>query len=459
MVHGFPQPGSWSGADVGMRCFPGGMAISALPLPTPRDLVADAAALIGSLVGVDWADPPDHELVTLVEELQALRSGVRALEARLLAEIDERDIARRRLGWGSTTDWYAHLAGLRRGQAKQIVDHATELVTARASTLEALGAGAISPEQADVVLDAVERLPGDEELRGHAEGALLDEAARLTATELARHARDVIEVLDPDLTARKLEAQLDREDRVAHQRRYLSISDDGAGGIRIKGRGSVEDGAVIRAALLPLTAPVPETDPKTCRQLPDARDYGVRLWDALVATAQHALDTDLPPESHGARPRVTVTVGLDTLRGELAARGVTEDGLELAPGAVRLLACDADVIPMLLGTAGEVLDVGRTHRLVTAALWRALVQRDRHCAFPGCTRPPVMGHAHHVVPWIEGGGTSLSNLVLLCGHHHRTIHMTPWQVRINTSDGLPEFLAPHHQGATGEWRRNRPRLE
>jgi hypothetical protein len=435
------------------------MAISALPLPTPRDLVTDAAALVGSLLGVDWGDPPDHDLVTLVEELQGLRSVVRAVEARLLAEIDDRDIARRRLGWGSTTDWYAHVAGVRRGQAKQTVDHATELVTARPSTLAALGAGAVSPEQADVVLDAVDRLPGDEELRGRAEGRLLDEATRLTATELARHARDVVEVLDPDLTARKLEAELDREDRVAHQRRSLSISDDGAGGIRIKGRGSVEDGAVLRAALLPLTAPVPETDPRTCRQLPDARDYGVRMWDALVALAQHSLDSDLQPECHGARPRVTVATDLETLRGELARRGLTEDGLELAPSVVRRLACDADIIPMTLGTAGEVLDVGRAHRLVTAALWRALVQRDRHCAFPGCTRPPVMGHAHHVVPWFDGGETSLSNLVLLCGHHHRTVHQTPWQVRINSQDGLPEFLPPHHHGPAPAWMRRRPRLE
>lgn len=435
------------------------MAISALPLPTPHDLVADAAALLSGLLGVDWVDTPDHELVSLVEELQRLRSTVRAVEARLLAEIDGRDIARRRLGWGSTTDWYTHLAGVRRGQGKQIVDHSKELVADHPATLEALGAGTISPEQADVVLDAVDRLPGDPGLRTEAEVALLDEATRLTATELARHARDVIEVVDPEATARAREAQLDREARVSHQRRFLSISDDGAGGIRIKGRGSVEDGAVLRAALLPLTAPVPELDPTTCGQLPDRRDYGVRMWDALVGLAQHALDTELPPESHGARPRVTVTTDLETLRGELASRGLTEDGLELAPAVVRRLACDADIIPMTLGTAGEVLDVGRAHRLVTAALWRALVQRDRHCAFPGCTRPPVMGHAHHVVPWAEGGVTSLSNLVLVCGHHHRTLHETPWQVRINSADGLPEFLAPHHHSQARDWMRSRPRLE
>ena len=88
---------------------------------------------------------------------------------------------------------------------------------------------------------------------------------------------------------------------------------------------------------------------------------------------------------------------------------------------------------------GVVLDRGLVHpprrhpphRLVTPALWRALVCRDRHCAFPGCTKPPVMGHAHHLTHWADGGTTALTNLVLLCGHHHRTVHHTPWRVRLN----------------------------
>ena len=69
----------------------------------------------------------------------------------------------------------------------------------------------------------------------------------------------------------------------------------------------------------------------TCEQQPDPRDHGARMWDALVQLAQHALDTDLPPASHGARPRVAVTIDAEILAGETAGVGVTEDGLEL-PG-------------------------------------------------------------------------------------------------------------------------------
>ena len=80
-------------------------------------------------------------------------------------------------------------------------------------------------------------------------------------------------------------------------------------------------------------------------------------------------------------------------------------------------------------------------RLVTAAIWKALVVRDRHCRFPHCTRPPIMCHAHHITHWIDGGATSLDNLLLLCGHHHRLIHAGPWVIK-TTAPGQFAFLPP-----------------
>ena len=84
--------------------------------------------------------------------------------------------------------------------------------------------------------------------------------------------------------------------------------------------------------------------------------------------------------------------------------------------------------PRVLGTEGQVLDVGRTSRLVTTGIWTALVLRDRHCAFPGCTRLPIACDAHHIIHWADGGATSLDNLILLCRKHHTLTHQTPWQV-------------------------------
>ncbi|WP_151081587.1 HNH endonuclease signature motif containing protein [Nocardioides cynanchi] len=296
---------------------------------------------------------------------------------------------------------------------------------------------------------------------------MLTHAARLDATDLARTGRHLVEVVDPDAADRRLEAALEREERAAHLGRFLAITEDRAGGMRIKGYGSVEDGAVLRAALLPLTAPTPacagavDDTGQPCGDQQDPRDHGARLWDALVQTAQHALDTALPPETHGTRPRLIVTLDHQTLKTQLEAHGVatTADGLDLPAAVVRRLACDADLIPAVLGGRGEVLDVGRTRRLVTAVIWIALVLRDRHCTFPGCHRPPLMCHAHHIHHWLTGGKTSLSNLALLCGHHHRVIHHTPWRIRLDPVDQRPEFLPPPKPGITPAWIRYRPRKE
>src|SRR5689334_22486847 len=426
---------------------------------TPAGVVACADRVLAELDETMWVARTSEELVEAVVVTERLRAHLAALEAAVVAEVHARGVAKGELAWGSTAEWFTHLAGTHRGTGHQTVRHAGGLVHERTATHAAMTSGRVSPEQAAVIVDAVDRLPTDATVRQDGEAFLLDAASRLNATDLAKAAKHLVEVADPDGAERKTEKELDRQDRAAHHHRFLAIADDGAGGIRLRGRGTVEDAAAIKAALLPLTKPAPALDPATGEENVDPRDHGARLWDALVETCRHALTTDLPPDSHGARPRIAVTTSLQVLQEGLdlgridwatlvtTGSAVTDDGLELTPATIRRMACDADLIPIVLGTHGEVLDVGRTSRLVTPAIWRALVCRDRHCAFPGCTRPPVMGHAHHIVHWADHGETSLENLVLLCGHHHRTIHHTPWQVRLNPTDGRPEFLPPQRPGA------------
>src|SRR6476661_3957361 len=411
---------------------------------TPAGVVACADRVLAELDETMWVAKSSAELVEAVRVAEKLRAHLAALEASVVAEVHARGVAKAELAWGSTAEWFTHLAGTHRSTGHQTVRHADTLVNERSATHAAMTAGRVSPEQAAVIVDAIDRLPTDATVRQDGEAFLLEQASRLNATDLAKAARHLVEVADPDAAERKAERELERQDRAAHHGRFLAIVEDGAGGIRVRGRGTVEDGAAIKAALLPLTKPAPAADPVTGEESVDPRDHGARLWDALVDTCRDAPTTDLPPDCHGARPRIAVTTSLHVLRRQIdwatlgAGTSTTDDGLELTPATIRRMACDADLIPIVLGTRGEVLDVGRTNRLVTPAIWRALVCRDRHCAFPGCTRPPVMGHAHHITHWADGGGTSLDNLVLLCGHHHRTLHRTlhhtPWQVRLNPAD-------------------------
>ena len=73
-----------------------------------------------------------------------------------------------------------------------------------------------------------------------------------------------------------------------------------------------------------------------------------------------------------------------------------ESGYPLSPQAVRRLCCDAGLIPIVLNGKSVPLDLGRSHRLVTAEQRKALVARDKGCAYPGCDRPARWAEAHHI---------------------------------------------------------------
>ena len=128
--------------------------------------------------------------------------------------------------------------------------------------------------------------------------------------------------------------------------------------------------------------------------------------------------------------------------------GLFPDGTELTPGELRRILCDAEIMPAVLGSASEVLDLGRSERLVTPALRRALSLRDGGCIFPGCEVPDVSCEAHHIIPWWNHGPTSLWNLVLLCPHHHAEVEPArffsgappdKWVIRMGP-DGIPEVI-------------------
>ena len=116
-------------------------------------------------------------------------------------------------------------------------------------------------------------------------------------------------------------------------------------------------------------------------------------------------------------------------------------GLYLGREAARRVACDAGLVVLRHGAAGEVLDVGRRTRTVPSALRRALQSRDHgQCQFPGCDSRRC--DAHHVEHWTDGGETRLQNLLSLCRFHHRAVHEQGFQVVAGDTDGQFRFLRP-----------------
>jgi len=401
-------------------------------------LLAHVGDQISGLADTLWAARTPGELMGTVAEIEALKTTLDAIELHAVRELEATN-AVKPLGWASTQDYVTAVAGGHKGTGPAVVRLATAVDRPLLAPVgEGMRDGWLSTAKAHVIERAIDALPGDPDLRARGVQVLLDEAKGLDATELRKVARRLVNVVDPEGEDRRDEKALDREERAAHLNRHFSISDDGAGGAWIKGRCSSEDAATLKTALIPLAKPEPSQgptcDPGTC-QVPgcghdgrDPRDHGTRMLDALVELCRRAKTAEVLPECHGATPRVTVTISFEDLLRQ-SGYGITETGEDLTASTIRRMCCDADIIPAVLGTSSEVLDVGRTQRLVTAAIWKALVARDRHCRFKSCTRPPMMCHAHHIQHWADGGETSLENMILLCGHHHRLIHAGPWQIR------------------------------
>jgi len=230
-------------------------------------------------------------------------------------------------------------------------------------------------------------------------------------------------------------AQLAREEERAARRRELFMVSDGQGSQVIRGRLPDEAAALVRAALDPLSAPRPR-----CADGRESRSAGEHRADALVELARRALRAGDLPDAGGQPTQVVVTMPLRALTEGLGT-ALLSDGQPLSPAAARRLACDCELIPAVLGSAGAVLDVGRSQRLFGGARRRALILRDRGCAFPGCDRPPSWCDGHHILSWHDGGSTSIDNGVLLCGHHHDVVHRDGWAIRL-ARNGVPEFVAP-----------------
>ncbi|ASX01611.1 HNH endonuclease signature motif containing protein [Mycobacterium intracellulare] len=141
--------------------------------------------------------------------------------------------------------------------------------------------------------------------------------------------------------------------------------------------------------------------------LPSTADAFMRLieagWDAEATRRPHGQHT-------------TVVAHLDIER-RVAALHL---GPLLSDAERRLLTCDA-TCEVWFERHGEPIGAGRTTRVISRRLRRALEYRDRACVVPGCGATRGL-HAHHLWHWEDGGPTELANLVLVCPYHHRAHH-------------------------------------
>ncbi|MEI2277876.1 HNH endonuclease [Paenarthrobacter ilicis] len=217
------------------------------------------------------------------------------------------------------------------------------------------------------------------------------------------------------------------------------------------------------------SAPAPELDRRSRAQ---------KLLDGLVGACSLAMSTGKLPANGGLKPHIMVTIDHRDLLHHLTptnprqsnprqsntgpastrtATNPTSTAIAtftgpIHPNTIRKIACDADILPVLLGTGSEILDIGRTTRIFPPHIRKAITARDGGCTFPDCTMPAPWCEAHHITYWSQGGTTGTHNGALLCSHHHHLIHKEQW--RIDMTTGAPWFIPPPHIDPRQTPRRN-----
>ncbi len=212
--------------------------------------------------------------------------------------------------------------------------------------------------------------------------------------------------------------------------RSLSTRWDDSGALIVQGRLTPEQGEIFLKALAKAT--------EALSALPsDANEdsYWARRSDALIQLMGDSLAAGIACKSEskpGDRHQVIVHVAAETLAETdgtyMEKKKNVPAGTLLHPQTIRRLACDGGLVTILEDPKGEPLNAGRKTRAIPPSTRRALVSRDRHCQFPGCSQDKYV-EGHHIVHWANGGKTKLDNLVLLCGRHHRAVHELGYQIR------------------------------
>jgi len=368
---------------------------------------------------------PDLPDARLEEDFTELQRAVELLEVerlRRLAEIDRRRLFERD-GHLSAASWLASTFKVAWGTAR---DH---LRVARAleempKTRQALDAGELSMSAVRVL---VATRDADPSAFGRCEKELV-EAARIHSMQdlqrVAAYWRQAVE----------REQALEGDEKI-RERRRLHASVSFLGMVRVDGDLDPETGETLLTALRAVL------DAESRSRGGDDRTPAQRRADALGEICRQWLDLAERPSVAGERPHVTVTVDSEALQGASAGTSELDHVGPTHPEVARQLACDASIRRVVMAGRSEPLDVGRRTPVVSPAMRRAVIVRDRHCRFPGCDRPQTWCDAHHVVHWADGGPTALPNLVLLCRRHHRMVHERGG-FRLELVDGRPVFRRP-----------------
>jgi hypothetical protein len=380
-------------------------------------VVAALQVAVERALEVDWHSVNDAAAMGTCEQLLQVEAQLRAVQCRLLERISATDATVTEAG-RTVRSWLVEEQLLNKAEASRRVDVATKLA-ALPTLAKAFEAGEISGDHAAVIANGVRGLPP--EFVPIVETALVDRSADVSPAKLAAD-------IDELRAACGVDDSSDEQSAKKHRSRRFRLTDSFEGTLVADGILTPEVGAKLRLALdAAARANSRPWEPDDG----DQRGPAQARHDALGEIADFYLGHADLVDDNGHRPQVVVTVDHDTLAGRIDnAYGRLDPDTPLAPETVRRIGCDAEVIPALLGSRAEVLDIGRATRSWPTAIRRAAwLQQSGRCAFPKCARR--LAELHHVEHWAKGGPTALSNAAWLCAFHHWLVHEGGWTLRKN----------------------------
>ncbi len=365
----------------------------------------------------------DSQVAALWSVLASAQARLVSGELGIVAEANTRGLALR-AGATSTANWWAFVTHRTRAETRRLTKTAAGLAD-RPLVAAALSEGRLSADQAAVIVDGIAALPTDlvdDATRTEAEEYLIAKAAHFDAKALRVMVDKILDVVAPEVAEAHEARVLDRQERDAQAAAKFTMRPDGHG--KVNGRFTLSEfhGAILDKALQALVHAQKDESQEAgagdgTAKLPLPHRMGLAFGDYIESHSPHTL----PKTGGGVSATVVVTMGFAELTAGLKAAQL-DTGQRISAALARRLACQAGLVPAVLGTGSVAMDMGRRARLFTPSQRLALGIRDGGCTVDGCDRPPGVCHAHHDNPWVPNGHTDLANGRLLCPRHHTLIH-------------------------------------
>jgi hypothetical protein len=386
------------------------------------DAVADVVSAADKLCADAQVITDPEMLLGDVEALQDAKAQIDATIAERLRAAEASDATTELYGRG-TKRWLVEELLLPGGEASRLVRLARQ-GKEHPATMHLLATGRINSAHASAIITALHTLPIH--LRDTVEPHLLDRAREFPPEEIAGFVDELLQRLGIDK-----HSDIQRERRLA--KRSVNLATTMHGTWSLSGQLTSEVGERFRAALEVAALKASADDDRTPAQ---------RRHDALGVIADTYLAA-AGPSFTGAPRTVIVTIDLAVLEGRLRDAFITlPSGARIGADTARRLACDAELIPAVLGGKGEVLDIGQAGHEFTVAVRRAAWIRDNGCAFPNCRNRCV--ELHHIAFRRHGGSNNLDNAAWLCNYHHWLVHEGRWTLH-RQPDRSYLWTSPHRR--------------